>query len=92
MAHTADEKIQLLTRVRRIRGQVESIERLLEEDEECAAVLQQIAACRGAMNGLMAELLEGEIRYHVLSPGTKSSSTEAKAAEQLVSVIRRYLK
>ena len=92
MAHTREEKDALLVRIRRIRGQVESIERLLETSADCGPVLQQISACRGAMNGLMAELLEGEIRYHVLSPTTKANSTEARAADQLVSVIRRYLK
>jgi len=92
LAHTQDEKEQLLTRVRRIKGQVTAIERALEEEHDCSETMQQIAACRGAMNGLMSELLEGEVKYHILSPNAKANSSEARAAEELISVIRRYLK
>ena len=68
MAHTSKDKEKLLTRVRRIRGQVDAIERALDSEQECAGVLQLMAACRGALNGLMAEVMEGHVRFHVLSP------------------------
>lgn len=92
MSHTKKDKENLLARTRRIRGQIEAIERALEDDEECASVLQQIAACRGAINGLMGELMEGEVRDHVLSPSSKPGSDRARAAEQLIQVLRTYLK
>ena len=75
--------------MRRIRGQVEAVERALEEERSCAEVLQIIAACRGAMNGLMAELLEGHIRYHVIN-SDKAEGTQA--AEELIDVLRSYLR
>ncbi len=59
MPSTPEEKKKVLTRVRRIRGQIDALERSLESDAECRAILQQIAAVRGAANGLMAEVLEG---------------------------------
>jgi DNA-binding FrmR family transcriptional regulator len=65
MPHTIRGKKQLLTRVRRIRGQTEALEKALEQETECAVVLQQIAAIRGAVNGLMVEVLEGHIREHL---------------------------
>lgn len=92
MAHTTQEKEKLLGRVRRIRGQVEAIEKALQEDLDCSSILQQIAACRGAINGLMAEIMEGEVRFHVLSPKAKPNSSQANAAEQLVQVLHAYLK
>ena len=92
LSHTKKDKENLLARTRRIRGQIEAIERALEEEEECASILQQIAACRGAINGLMAELMEGEVRHHVLSPNAKPGSDRARAADQLVQVLRTYLK
>ncbi|HEV3276291.1 MAG TPA: metal/formaldehyde-sensitive transcriptional repressor [Terriglobia bacterium] len=92
MSHTKKDKENLLARTRRIRGQVEAIERALEEDEECASILQQIAACRGAINGLMGELMEGEVRDHVLSPNAKPGSDRARAAERLIQVLRTYLR
>jgi FrmR/RcnR family transcriptional regulator, repressor of frmRAB operon len=67
MAHTTKDKEKLLTRVRRIRGQVDAIERALDSDQEFSGNLQLMAACRGVLNGLMAELMEGHIRSHVLS-------------------------
>lgn len=92
MAHTTKSKEKLLIRTRRIRGQVEAIERALGGEHECSEVLQLVAACRGALNGLMAELIEGHIRYHVLDPKRGENSPQAEAAEELVDVVRAYLK
>ena len=92
MAHTTKDKEKLLQRARRIRGQVEALEKALNDGEECSAVLQLIAACRGAINGLMAEVLEGHIRSHVLSPRVKPNSAQGQAAEELIELVNRYLK
>jgi DNA-binding FrmR family transcriptional regulator len=93
MAHIQRDQKKLLNRVRRIRGQVEALERMLSEDSEgCAEVLSLLTAARGAMNALMFEVLEGHIRSHVLSPAAKPGSSQAEAAEELVDVVRSYLK
>jgi FrmR/RcnR family transcriptional regulator, repressor of frmRAB operon len=92
MAHTTKDKEKLLTRVRRIRGQVEAIERALDSDQECGGVLQLMAACRGALNGLMAEVIEGHVRFHVLAPEKSQDSPQAQAAEELIDIVRAYLK
>ena len=90
MAHTVRNKIKLLARVRRIRGQCEAIERALEDEVGCAATLQLIAGARGAMNGLMAEVLDEHLRAHVLNG--KSRDDRQTAAEELIGVVRSYLK
>jgi FrmR/RcnR family transcriptional regulator, repressor of frmRAB operon len=92
MAHTTKGKEKLLTRIRRIGGQVAAIERALNSDEECADVLQLMASCRGALNGLMAELMEGHVRFHVLAPNARADSPQRKGAEELIDIIRTYLK
>lgn len=92
MAHTTKEKEKLLIRVRRIRGQVNAIEKALDSEQECGGVLQLMAACRGALNGLMAEVMEGHVRFHVMSPNDRQNSRQAKAAEELIEVVRAYLK
>ena len=92
MAHTTDEKKKLLNRVRRIRGQVEGIERALNQDAECSDVLHAISACRGAMDALMAEVIDGHIRFHVLDPNTKPTEEQSRAAEDLIGALRAYLK
>ena len=92
MAHTTKDKVKLLSRVRRIRGQVEAIERALEGEHECSSVLQLMAACRGALNGLMAAVLEGHIRFHVLDPKSGKNAPQVEAAEELSDVVRTYLK
>jgi DNA-binding FrmR family transcriptional regulator len=92
MAHTTREKTRLLNRVRRIRGQIEAVERALEEEQECAAVLQLIAGARGAINGLMGEVLEEHIRSHVVDPRHEKDPPRAEAAEQLIEVVRTYLR
>jgi DNA-binding FrmR family transcriptional regulator len=92
MAHTIREKTKLLARVRRIRGQVEAIERALESGVGCADVLQVIASVRGAMNSLMAEVMEDHIRFHVVDPARERDPEKAKGAEELIEVVRAYLK
>ncbi len=92
MAHLARDKKKLLNRVRRIRGQVEAIERTLEGDSECSSVFQLIAAARGALNGLMAEVAEGHIREHVVDPARRPTEAQLEAADELVDLVRAYLK
>ena len=92
MAHLARDKKKLLNRVRRIRGQVDAVERALEEEGECSSVLQVIAGARGALNGLMALVLEGHIREHVIDPRRKATQGQLEAADELVDVLRAYLK
>jgi FrmR/RcnR family transcriptional regulator, repressor of frmRAB operon len=92
MAHTSRDKEKLLIRVRRIRGQVEAIERALGGEHECSEVLQLVAACRGALNSLMAELVEWHIWFHVLDPNRSKDSAQAAAAEELIDIVKAYLK
>jgi FrmR/RcnR family transcriptional regulator, repressor of frmRAB operon len=92
MAHTIREKIKLLKRVRRIRGQVEAVERALEEEIGCADVLHLVAAVRGAINGLMAEVVEDHIRFHVVDPARERDRNRAEGAQELIDVVHSYLK
>jgi DNA-binding FrmR family transcriptional regulator len=86
------ENRKLLLRVRRIRGQVEAIARALDSDQECGTALQLMAACRGALDSLMAEVMERHLRVHVLSPDRQKNSPQAAAADELMDVVRAYLK
>jgi DNA-binding FrmR family transcriptional regulator len=86
------EKPKLLKRVRRIRGQVEAVERALEREIGCADIMQLIAAARGAINGLMAEVMEDHIRVHTIYPERQPRSEQAQATEELIDVVRSYLK
>jgi DNA-binding FrmR family transcriptional regulator len=90
MAHTVREKTKLLARVRRIRGQVEAIERALESEVGCGDVLQVIASVRGAINGLMAEVIEDHVRCHVAA-STLGARQRSQGAEELIEVVRSYL-
>lgn len=66
MSHTIRDKARLIARVRRLKGQIEAIERALEADAACADVLQLVASVRGAVGGLTGELMEDHLREHVL--------------------------
>ena len=90
MAHAIKEKSKLLARVRRIRGQVEAIERGLDAEIGCADILQLVASVRGAVNGLTVELIEDHIRNHVVA--AKNTEERAAGAEELIDVVRAYLK
>jgi FrmR/RcnR family transcriptional regulator, repressor of frmRAB operon len=90
--HTIREREKLIARVRRIRGQIEGIERALVEEKNCYEVLQTVTAARGALNGLVAEMIEDHVRYHVLDPEQKVSPKRARAADELVDIVRAYVK
>jgi DNA-binding FrmR family transcriptional regulator len=91
MAHLEREKQKLVARIRRIRGQVDAIERSLSSDEDCANVLMLLANVRGGINSLMAEVLEDHVRNHMMGPERKAElSTEL--AEDLIDLVRAYLK
>ncbi len=92
MPHTIRGKKKLLARVRRIRGQVESIERLLEGDAGSEQVMHLIAGARGAMAGLMAEVVEEHVRTHLVDADRHPGALDAEAAEQLLDLVRTYLK
>ena len=91
MSHLEKEKQKLIARIKRIRGQVESIERSLTKDDDCADVLMLLANVRGGINSLMAEVLEDHIRLHMLSDD-KSAMPAAELAEDLIGLVRAYLK
>ncbi len=92
MSHTVREKQKLLARVRRIRGQVESIERALDSEAECDEVMHLIAGARGAMAGLMAEVVEDHVRNHLVDINKHPKALNIESAEQLLDVVRTYLK
>jgi Uncharacterized protein conserved in bacteria len=90
MAHLTNAAA-LTARVRRIAGQLASVERALTDAADCAHVLQQVAAIRGAVNGLMDELLEAHLREHVAAPELDADARQ-QGAEELIAAIRRYAK
>jgi DNA-binding FrmR family transcriptional regulator len=92
VSHTIREKQKLLNRVRRIKGQVEAIERALEDERGCNDVLQLITSCRGAMNGLLAVVLEDHIRTHLVDAEHEHGHDEGSATEQLIEVVHSYFK
>jgi len=87
MPHAPEDKKKALTRVRRIRGQAEALERALEAGADCAPVLQQLAAIRGAVNGLMSEILESHIREELAAERSPDA-----LAQDLTNLVRSYLR
>ena len=57
MPYNPEDKQRVVTRLRRIKGQAEALERAVLAGTDCGALLQQLSALRGASNGLMAEVL-----------------------------------
>jgi len=92
MSHVSKEKHKLVKRLRRLRGQIEAIERAVENDQECVGVLQQATACRGAMDGFIAEVIEDHIREHMIDRTTSANDPRTEAADELIDIIHMYLK
>ncbi|MCC2608968.1 Ni(II)/Co(II)-sensing transcriptional repressor DmeR [Neorhizobium sp. Rsf11] len=90
MAHTIREKPKLLARVRRLKGQMEAVERALEKEAPCGEVLQLLASIRGALAGLTGEVMEGHLHEHVLH--AENDRQRAQAAEELAEALRTYIR
>lgn len=91
MSHLEKEKQKLVARIKRIRGQVDSIERSLTNGDDCADILMLLANVRGGINSLMAEVLEDHIRLHMMNP-EKGQFPSQEIAEDLIDLVRAYLK
>jgi DNA-binding FrmR family transcriptional regulator len=91
MGHTARNKDKLLNRIRRIRGQLNAVEAGIEKDADCALVLQTLVACRGALNGLVVELFEDHVRFHVVDPKKKPTMDQSAAAQEMIDLLRACL-
>jgi FrmR/RcnR family transcriptional regulator, repressor of frmRAB operon len=89
---TTREKTKLVNRVRRIRGQIEAVERALEREIGCSEMLRIITSARGAINGLMAEVIEDYVRVRVADPLREPDTERALAAEELIDIVHSYLK
>jgi len=92
LAHTIKEQKRLRNRVKRIGGQVGAIERAIVETADCSEVLHAIAVCRGALDSLMAEVIEGHILFHVIDPKRKPTNDQTQAAQDLIDALKTYLK
>jgi DNA-binding FrmR family transcriptional regulator len=91
VSHTIKDKAKLVARVRRLKGQVEAVERALDQEIGCADVLQLAASIRGAVNGLIGELVEDHLRMHVVDPALSQTERE-RGADELADVVRTYLR
>ncbi len=91
MAHIEKEKSALLTRVRKIKGQATALEKSLSEETDCLAVLQQVTAIRGAVNGLMTKILETHIREHIGATNI-TDEERAKEIDDVAQILKSYLK
>lgn len=91
MSHTIANRKKILNRVKRIKGQSVALETTLEGEPDCMAVLQQVAAIKGAVNGLMKEVLEGHLREHL---GAEDLTKEQRLdeVEQVINILKSYLK
>jgi DNA-binding FrmR family transcriptional regulator len=92
MSHLTRNKTKLLARVRRLKGQMEAIERALEAELPCGEVLNLVASVKGAVTGLTAELMEEHIREHISNPDKDENQDRAQGAADLIEAIRTYLK
>lgn len=90
MSHITHDKKKTLARVRRIRGQIEAVERAIDDERDCAEVLQLLASIKGAVSGLTSELIEGHINEHILH--AKDQRSREQGAAELIAVIRSYMK
>lgn len=92
LTHIATERQKLLNRIRRLRGQIDALERAVEAEEGCIEAMRLLTAARGAINAIMAEVVEDHIEGHMIDPERRRSRAEEAATDELVEVLRTYIK
>jgi DNA-binding FrmR family transcriptional regulator len=88
MAHTIHNKDKLLTRIKKLQGQLNAVSSLVEKEEDCYKILQTLASCRGALNGLMGEIVEGHVMEHIVGADKKKNAKEA--GTQLIQIMNSF--
>lgn len=91
LPEVSKEKQKLLSRIKRLAGQIDAVERSVTEGDECADILMLLAAIRGGVNSLMAEILEDHVRLHITHPNRAKESPQ-ELTEDLIGLVRAYLK
>ncbi len=92
MAHISEDRTKIKSRIKKIKGQLEAVERALDNGKECFTVLQTLSACRGGLNGLMGELIEGHVKEHVMKNPTAPKTPQDKSALELIKLMKTYWK
>lgn len=90
MKIAAEEKHKLLVRVKKIKGQLNALERVIDEDRECVDIFQQTTAIRGSINSLMTSILEEHIKQHLIQANNKEKREEE--VTNLLSILKSYFK
>lgn len=90
MAHIIKDKNKILSRINRIRGQLDAFKKAIEEDQDEYQIMQLLASCRGALSGLTTDFLEGHIRDHIVE--AKDKKEAAHAGEELIDIVRSFMK
>jgi DNA-binding FrmR family transcriptional regulator len=92
LAHVVEEKQKLLNRVRRLRGQIDALERALEAEESCGEIMRLLSASRGAVSAIMAEVVQGHILTHMTKTERKPSRAEQGSLDELLEMLRTYIR
>ena len=90
MTHAVREKSKIVSRVNRLKGQLDAFAKAIEAEDDCYQVMQLLASCRGALNGLMGDIIEQHIREHIVEAENKKVATEA--GEELVDIMKSFWK
>lgn len=91
MSHVSEDK-KIMARIKRIKGQLEAVEKAIIDGKECYTVLQTLSACRGGLNGLIGELIEGHIKEHVMKNPNDPKTAQDKSAVELINLMKTYWK
>lgn len=90
MGHTIREKDKLIARINRIKGQLDAVSQVLNAEEDAYKLLQLLSSSRGALTGLMGEILEGHILEHVVEAPTKKDA--AQAGREVTEILKSFWK
>jgi DNA-binding FrmR family transcriptional regulator len=83
-------KDQLLTRLRRIEGQVRGVEGMVDDDRYCIDVLTQISAIQAALDKVALGLLDDHARHCVIDG--KGEGSPEELTDELMAAVGRLMR
>lgn len=90
MSHTIRDKKKIIARINRIQGQLGALSVAIETEAECLQVMQLLASCRGALNGLMGDIVNGHIKEHIVLASNKQAA--ARSGDELIEIMESFWK
>ncbi|MGC8870169.1 MAG: metal-sensitive transcriptional regulator [Brevinematia bacterium] len=89
ISHLSEElKSNITLRLKRAKGHIEAINKMIEEDRSCEDIITQLYAVKSAINETIVKILEGHIESNIKSNNKFSTDDTIEIVDLLIKVLK----